>query len=75
MHPITAQDEILKRIQALDREEAALRRKAGNLAAEAARTAAEAEAKAVLRRQYELAMKVLNGESIEAVAERVLVSR
>lgn len=61
-HPVTAQDEMLKRIQFLDREEGNLRRRAGNLLAEAARTEAEAEAKAVLRRQYEYAFQQLGGE-------------
>lgn len=70
----TAQDEILKRIKALDLEESDHRRRAGNLLAEAARAEAKAEALATVRRQYELAMKVLNGESMEAVTERALVA-
>lgn len=61
-HPVTAQDELLKRIRSLDQEESYLRRRAGNLHAEAARTEAEAEATAVLRRQFEFAFKQLGGE-------------
>lgn len=62
VYPVTAQDEILRRIQALDREEGDLRRQATALLGQAARREAEAEAKAVLRRQYEYAFQQLGGE-------------
>lgn len=58
----TAQQEILRRIKSLDFEESNLRRRAGNMRAEAARADAEAEALAVLRRQYEFAFVQLGGE-------------
>lgn len=62
MYPVTAQDEILRRIKALDGEEADLRREAGHLLAGAARAEAKAESVAVLRRQFEFAFTQLGGE-------------
>lgn len=61
-YPVTAQQEILRRIKNLDVEESNLRRKAGNMRAEAARADAEAEALTILRRQYEYAFVQIGGE-------------
>lgn len=60
--PVTAQDELLRRIKALDQEEANHHREAGRLLAEAAKWEAKAEAAAVLRRQFEFAFTQLGGE-------------
>lgn len=62
VYPVTAQDELLLRIKALDREEASHRREAGRLIAEAATWEAKAEAVAVLRMQFEYAFTQLGGE-------------
>lgn len=71
----TAQQEILRRIKSLDMEESNLRRRAGNMRAEAARADAEAEALAVLRRQYEFAFVQLGGEFPGSTAVDIPVKR
>lgn len=71
----TAQAEMLKRIKQLDAEEDMYRQRAGNLLAEAGRAEAQAEALAVVRRQYEYAFTQLGGEFPESMAVEVPVRR